>query len=90
MEEEQAEALDEFVLKPLYTRQEIEAFRKKNVKAGRFQVTKDTVQTMEDLEKLFFVWQETTEIADQDKEIEVGDDLENETGYRFSRLTIRE
>jgi hypothetical protein len=45
---------------------------------------------MEDLEKLFFVWQEMTEIADQDKEIEVGDDLENETGYRFSRLTIRE
>jgi hypothetical protein len=90
MEEQQAGELDEFVLKPLYTRQEIEAFRQKHVKDGRFRVTKDTVQSMEDLEKLFFVWQEMTEIADQDKEIEVGDDLENETGYRFSRLTIRE
>jgi hypothetical protein len=86
----QEEALDEFVLKPLYTRGEIEDFRRKNMQDGCFQVTDDTVKTMEDLEKLFFVWQETTEIADQEKEIQVDRDMENEAGYRFSRLTIRE
>ncbi|MGN1167073.1 MAG: Wadjet anti-phage system protein JetA family protein [Lachnospiraceae bacterium] len=87
--EEAEEALDSFVLKPLYTGKEIAEFRRKNEKDGAFIVTKDTVQSMEDLEKLFFVWQEATEIADSDEEISVGEDLENEEGYRFSKLTIR-
>lgn len=87
--EESKETLDSFVLKPLYTGKEIAEFRRKNEKDGAFTVTKDTVQSMEDLEKLFFVWQEATEIADSDEEISVGEDLENEEGYRFSKLTIR-
>ena len=57
---------------------------------GSFTVTEDTVQSVEDLEKLFFVWQEATEIAESGSEISVGDEMENEEGYRFSRLTIRE
>lgn len=86
----QEEALEAFVLKPLYTRQEIAEFRRKNEENGRFRVTGDTVQSVEDLEKLFFVWQEATEIADTGKEIAVGRELESEEGYRFSELTIGE
>ena len=48
------------------------------------------MQSMEDLEKLFFVWQEATEIADDRRDISVGRELESRDGYRFSELTIRE
>ena len=87
---ETEEMLDSFVLKPLYTSQELAAFRRKNQKDGRFSVTEETIQSVEDLEKLFFVWQEATEVADTDKEITVGKELESKDGYRFSELTVRE
>ena len=89
-EEEQREDLDSFVLKPLYTGKEIAEFRRKNIKDGRFTVTRDTIQSIEDLEKLFFVWQDVTEIAENDQEISIGEELENEEGFRFSELTIKE
>lgn len=82
--------LDDFVLKPLYTRKEIEEFRRRNFKDGVFQVTDRTVQSMEDLEKLFFVWQDATEISDSTQQITVGEDLVTEDGMRFSSLTIKE
>lgn len=88
--EEAKEELDAFVLKPLYTRQELAKFYKKNEKDGRFQVTEDTVGCIEDLEKLLFVWQDAVEIADDTKEIVIGGELENKEGYRFSALTIKE
>lgn len=87
---EEQEELDGFILKPLYTRQEIDAFRKKNERNGVFTVTEDTVQSMEDLEKLFFVWQDAVEIADSDREITIGQEFENPKGYRFSELKIKE
>jgi len=87
---ETEEMLDSFVLKPLYTSQEIAEFRRKNQEDGRFTVTEETIQSVEDLEKLFFVWQEATEVADTDKEIMVGKELESKDGYRFSELTVRE
>lgn len=86
----QEEGLDEFVLKPLYTRQEIAEFRRKNERNGAFTVTEDTVRSPEDLEKLFFVWQDAVEIADDAKKIEIGEELENREGCRFSALTIQE
>ena len=89
-EEDQREDLDSFVLKPLYTGKKIAEFRRKNIKDGRFTVTRDTVQSIEDLEKLFFVWQDATEIAENDQEISIGEELENEEGFRFSELTIKE
>ena len=88
--ERQEEGLDEFVLKPLYTRQEIAEFRRKNERNGAFTVTEDTVRSTEDLEKLFFVWQDAVEIADDAKKIEIGEELENREGCRFSALTIQE
>ena len=87
---ETEETLDSFVLQPVYTSQEIAEFRRKNQKDGRFTVTEDTIQSVEDLEKLFFVWQEATEVADTDKEIMVGKELESKDGYRFSELTVRD
>ena len=87
---EQQEELEEFVLKPLYSRQEIAEFRRKNERNGTFTVTRDTVRSAEDLEKLFFVWQDAVEIADDARRIEIGQELENRDGCRFSELTIHE
>ena len=85
-----AEEMDSFVLKPLYTRKEIEKFRRKNERDGVFRVTEATVRSVEDLEKLFFVWQEATEMAEGNGEITLGDELENNDGFRFTSLQIRE
>ena len=87
---EHSEELDAFVLKPLYTRKEIDEFRRKNQKNGVFRATRETIQSMEDLEKLFFVWQEATEISDAEEEVSVGADLMTSNGMRFSALTIKE
>lgn len=86
---EEEEELEEFICKPIYTRQEIEAFRRENERDGVFAVTEDTVKSVEDLEKLFFVWQDAAEIADSDSEITIGREFESENGYRFSELRIR-
>lgn len=87
---EQEEKLDAFVLKPLYTRREIGEFYRKNTKNGTFTVTEDTVKSTEDLEKLFFIWQDAVEIADDARRITIGQELENQDGCRFSALTIKE
>ena len=47
-----------------------------------------TVQNMEDLEKLLFVWQETTENAEEGESVTLGADLHNEKGLTFSQLKI--
>ena len=83
------ENLDDFILKPLYTKEELRAFRKLHEKDGRFQVEKDSIQSMEDLEKLFFLWQEATENAESDQEISLGEDLSTEEGYTISALSLR-
>ena len=83
------EKINEFVLKPLYTQKEIRKFRKENEQEGNFIVTKDTVKSMEDLEKLFLVWQDATEVAEGTEEIEVREDLKNENGLKFSKLVIK-
>lgn len=82
------ETMDSFVLKPLYTRREIETFRRKNEKNGVFRVDADTVQSAEDLEKLFFVWQEATETAEEVREITLGEEMENGMGFRYTALEI--
>lgn len=84
-----AEEMDDYVLKPLYTRGEIEQFRRRNETDGVFRVNEDTVQSVEDLEKLFFVWQEAAETADGRGEITLGEDQENGSGFRYSALEIR-
>ena len=84
--------LEEFVLKPLYTHREIDRFRRQHMKHGVFEADSKDIQSVEDLEKLFFVWQEATELAEGKQKIEVGEELisQGETGFKFSRLTIEE
>ena len=89
VETDEKQDLSEFVLKPLYTKQELAEFRGQNMKDGAFVVSEETVSSVEDLEKLFFVWQEATEVADNDNEIEIGEEYENSKGYHYSKLTIR-
>ena len=83
------EGLEEFILKPLYTQKEIRDFRRKNEKAGEFIVTENTVQSIEDLEKLFFVWQEVTERAESDADVAIEEEVETK-GFKFSKLRIKE
>lgn len=81
--------LEEFVLQPIYTQKEIRDFKEKNQKNGYFTVTDQTISSVEDLEKLFFVWQEATQEYETEDEIMLEEDIKNEKGYAFSRLTIR-
>ena len=43
---------------------------------------------MEDLEKLFFIWQEATERQDDAQRIVIGDEIRGEGGLTFLGLTI--
>ena len=90
--EEPENGLEEFVLKPLYTHREIDRFRRQHMKHGVFEADSKDIQSVEDLEKLFFVWQEATELAEGKQKIEVGEELvsQGDTGFKFSRLTIEE
>lgn len=81
--------LDEFVVKPLYTKAQIRAFRREHEEGGVFRVTGDTVHSVEDLEKLLFVWQEATEIAEETEEIVLGEEYTTEDGLQYSGFTIR-
>lgn len=81
--------LDDFVVKPLYSQKEIRSFKKENEIDGRFQVTEKTVQSIYDLEKLLFVWQEATEITNQKMEIEIGEEVENKDGLKYSLFSMK-
>ena len=83
------DGLEEFILKPLYTQKEIRDFRRKNESDGEFRVTENTVQSIEDLEKLFFVWQEVTERAESNTIVEVEKEMQAK-GFGFSGLRIKE
>ncbi len=58
--QEEAAQITDFVPKPRYTRKELKAFCDRNIKDGVFRATAETVQSVEDLEKLLFLWQEVT------------------------------
>ena len=83
------EELGEFVLRPLYTGKELRDFWNRSQKDGVFRAGKDTVRSMEDLEKLFFIWQEMTEQSEGRQKIEIGEEVETEEGFRFSSLTVK-
>ena len=87
--EDTGQNLEEFVVKPLYTHAELQAFREQNEVDGAFQVTEQTVQGVEDLEKLLFVWQEATEVAANALDIEIGEEFKTEDGMQYSGFSIR-
>ena len=76
--------MEDFILQPLYTKEEIRSFRKEYEKNGVFSVTKDVIHSVEDLEKLFFIWQEATERQDDAQRIAIGDEIRGEGGLTFS------
>ncbi|NCB92967.1 MAG: hypothetical protein EOM40_10485 [Clostridia bacterium] len=88
--EEQKEDMDSFILKPLYTKKQLREFMQKNRQDGKFVASRETVHSVEDLEKLFLVWQEMTEYAGETGEIQLGEEITTEEGFRFSALQIEE
>ncbi len=81
--------LDDFIIQPLYTGQEIEAYYKQHETDGVFRADKGAVQSEEDLEKLYLIWQEAVENADSPVDIEIGKDQTTPEGLTYSDLTIR-
>lgn len=88
-EKEETEIAD-FVPKPIYTKKQLSAFKQKNMKNGVFTTTKDTVHSVEDLEKLLFLWQETTENQTGEDIVSLGNEFVSEDGFTFSQLVIKE
>lgn len=80
------EQITDFVPRPLYTKRQLREFRDRNVRNGVFQTTEDTVQSVEDLEKLMFLWQET--VGEQQDAAVLGGELKNDEGFTFSSLRI--
>ncbi len=79
-----------YIPKPLYTKKELRVFKERNLEDGKFVTTKETVTSIEDLEKLMFLWQEATENTNESKLVELGEELTNEQGMSFSKLTMIE
>lgn len=95
-EKEESEDMTEFVPKPLYSGQELQAFRKKNTVGGRFVVTNESIESMEDLEKLMLLWQQVTRDTKEDGEdnITLGKDIRKELSeshsIAYTQLMIEE
>ena len=78
----------DFVPRPLYTKKELRQFREKHTVNGTFVTTKDTVQTIEDLEKLMFLWQEETGEHSKEDTVSLAGEITDEAGLTYSRLII--
>ncbi|MCI8410026.1 MAG: hypothetical protein HFJ09_12275 [Lachnospiraceae bacterium] len=93
-EEEKEEKLTEFVPQPLYSGKELREFREKNTIGGRFMVTEESIESIEDLEKLMLLWQQVTKDTEQSDEnkISLGEKIEKQIGEKekvvFTQLVI--
>ena len=83
-EESEKELLD-YVPKPLYTKREIEEFRYKNVRDGKFIADKESITCVEDLEKLMFLWNEI--VSEEEGEV-ILEGEEERDGMRFTKVVI--
>lgn len=95
-ETEKEENLMEFVPQPLYSGQELNEFRKKNTIGGRFIVTGESIDSIEDLEKLMLIWQQVTKDTRQEAEEKVilgqtiQKQIETKGKVSFTQLVIEE
>ena len=80
--------MTDFVPKPLYTKKQLQEFRQKNIVDGRFVTDEQTIQSVEDLEKLLFLWQEETDDTKQEETVHIDGELKGEYGFVFSKLVI--
>ncbi|MDE6916657.1 MAG: hypothetical protein K2P39_07670 [Lachnospiraceae bacterium] len=81
-------AITDFVPKPLYTKKQLRAFCDKNMRDGVFRTTGETIQSVEDLEKMMFLWQEAVRGQQKQGGVALGGELRNEEGFTFSELQI--
>ncbi len=86
--EPQQTQIADFVPKPLYTKKQLKTFCDRNMKDGVFEATSDTVQSVEDLEKMLFLWQEMVGKQDKQDIVKLGGELKNESGFTFTQLCI--
>lgn len=89
-EEKQDANLMDFVPKPLYTKKQLNIFRDRNMVDGKFVTTENTVKSVEDLEKLLFLWQEETQIQKKEDTVLVEDEIHRMDGLTYSRLIIND
>ena len=80
----------DFVPKPLYTKKQLRDFRDKNTHNGVFTTTSETVSSVDDLEKIMFLWQEMTENQSDTDHVSLGNELRSKDGFTFSELIIDE
>lgn len=78
----------DFVPKPLYTKKELQSFRDKNMRDGMFVTDEQTVESMEDLEKLLFLWQEETNERMGEDTVSLDGEITKNDGVSYSRLVI--
>lgn len=88
--EQEKQEIADFVPKPLYTRRQLRRFYEENSKDGVFTTTEQTVTSMEDLEKMMFLWQEATGNQSEEDLVHLDGEFKNEDGFAFSKLTIQE
>lgn len=88
-EQADSEEMNEYVLKPLYTQKEIREFRKQNEQDGNFNCDERHSKIHGRSGKAVSCLADATEVAEGTEEIEVGEELENENGLRFSKLVIK-
>lgn len=87
---QEKQEIADFVPKPLYTRRQLRRFYEENSKDGVFTTTEQTVTSMEDLEKMMFLWQEATGNQSEEDLVHLDGEFKNEGGFTFSKLTIQE
>ena len=85
VEEKQTSDMLEYIPKPLYTKKELQEFRQRNTTDGTFVADKNSITSVEDLEKLMFLWNEV--ISEENPEM-LFEGEEEKDGMRFTRLVI--
>ena len=82
--------MEDFVPKPLYTKSELRKFQKMHTRDGVFCVQKEKIQSIEDLEKLLFLWQEASENREGEDRVTLGEEQKTDQGFSFTDLQIKQ
>lgn len=88
--DKKTENIEHYLPKPLYTKSELREFQQRSMQHGKFITTETTVTSVEDLEKLMFLWQEATENSNASKRVALGAEIINEQGMSFTQLTVED
>lgn len=89
-EEKAEQEMTDFVPKPLYTKKQLQSFKNENMRNGMFVTTGTTVRSVEDLEKLMFLWQEETGSRMKEDTVSIEGEMKGNEGLSYSKLVIRQ